>query len=316
MLGSCHHCNLRGGAVMANQTLTVVSDTPMSGIEANGFYQTPNSMTIKAIRAKLTASDWALWAYLQMIDPFGDRMIELPTVSEIAANIEVSERQVKRSLKKLEDLELYYWEPVVIRGQNLAGKQAKQLCQKKKASKSNSQENKSSRQRKMTELSNTGQNCPKPDEIVQKMTDLSKTGQNCPNQAPEPLSDKDSSSPQILQTYSDFIQTLSEGEKENFLEFGKKKANQLPHPPQLPLRWIEANFEDLRSQWEKSQGKPSSALQSKWENHPQREEWIEKIRKIGPVAFQAEDLPNEKLRQEFYFWADDNKLIWEPIKKS
>ena len=52
---------------MANQTLTVVSDTPMSGIEANGFYQTPNSMTIKAIRAKLTASDWALWAYLVFV---------------------------------------------------------------------------------------------------------------------------------------------------------------------------------------------------------------------------------------------------------
>ena len=212
---------------MPCQTLTVVSDAPMSRVEANGFYQTPNSMTIKAIRAKLTAADWALWTYLQMIDPFGDRMIELPTIPEIAANIEISERQVKRSLKKLEDLELYYWEPVVIRGQNLAGKQAKQLCQKKKVSKSKPQENKLSRQIKMTDLSNTGQNCPKNDEIVQKMTDLSKTGQNCPNQAPEPLSDKDSTSPQILQTYSDFIKTLSEEERASFLEFCKERTKNL-----------------------------------------------------------------------------------------
>ena len=64
--------------------LTVVPHSPMFSVEPDGFYQTPNSMAIKAIRAKLTAADWSLWAYLQMIEPFGDRIVELPKISEIA----------------------------------------------------------------------------------------------------------------------------------------------------------------------------------------------------------------------------------------
>jgi len=35
-------------------------------------------MLVKA-RAKFTAADWYLWAYLQAIDPHGDRMQDLPT---------------------------------------------------------------------------------------------------------------------------------------------------------------------------------------------------------------------------------------------
>jgi DNA-binding transcriptional regulator GbsR (MarR family) len=170
---------------MSHQTqLTVVPDYPMLGIELDGFYQTPNSMAIKAIRAKLTAADWSLWAYLQMIEPFGDRMVELPKIPEIAEAIGVSERQVKRSLAKLEDLELYRWEPVVIRGQNLAGKQAKELGRKKKANQSESR-TKHSVKRKMTDLSEVGQDYPESDSAIKlsherKMTDLSEVGQDYP----------------------------------------------------------------------------------------------------------------------------------------
>jgi len=114
----------------------------------------------------------------------------------------------------------------------------------------------------------------------------------------------------INKTYLDFKDSLLEEERENFLEFGKKKAAQLPKQPQLPLKWIEANFEELREQWEKSQGKTNSVQAHKWENHPQREEWLEKIRLLGPVGFQAEDMANQKLRREFYMWAEENKLIW------
>ena len=53
----------------------------------------------------------------------------------------------------------------------------------------------------------------------------------------------------------------------------------------MPQRWIEIHFEELRSQWEKSQGKVSTVQASKWENHPQKEEWLEKIRTIGYVSF-------------------------------
>jgi hypothetical protein len=46
------------------------------------------------------------------------------------------------------------------------------------------------------------------------------------------------------------------------LEFGKKKASELPKPPTLISNWIKTHWEDLRSQWEKSQGKVSGIFGS------------------------------------------------------
>ncbi|MFK0730621.1 MAG: hypothetical protein ACIWVG_05530, partial [Gloeotrichia echinulata HAB0833] len=63
------------------------------------------------------------------------------------------------------------------------------------------------------------------------------------------LPDKDSSTPQIYKTYLDFIRSLSDSERENFLDFGLKKAAQLPKEPELPLKWIKANFEELKELW-------------------------------------------------------------------
>jgi len=260
---------------MSHQTqLTVVPDYPMLGIELDGFYQTPNSMAIKAIRAKLTAADWSLWAYLQMIEPFGDRMVELPKIPEIAEAIGVSERQVKRSLAKLEDLELYRWEPVVIRGQNLAGKQAKELGRKKKANQSESRTKHSvkrkmtdlsevgqdcpesdsaiklSHERKMTDLSEVGQDCPNQDRFVQTRTDLSKSGQICPNRELEPLLDNSSSSPQIDQTYTHFIQTLSEEERANFLNFCEQLTKNLSQPVNDIEAWLAHQTKAGQNRWE------------------------------------------------------------------
>ena len=71
------------------------------------------------------------------------------------------------------------------------------------------------------------------------------------NRDSKPAPDKNFGSPQIITDPTDPIQTLSDRERESFLEFSKKKANQLPNPPELPLKWIEANFEELKDLWEK-----------------------------------------------------------------
>ena len=139
--------------------LRLVPDAPIALIDKESFYQTPNSMVIKAISAKLTASDWCLWAYLQAIDPHGDRMVDIPSPEEIGESIGLSSRQVQRSLAKLEKCDLYAYEIVQLRGQNLAGLRAKQLCRKKR-------ELKICEQSKMTNLSDD-------DKFVEAKTDLS-----------------------------------------------------------------------------------------------------------------------------------------------
>ena len=83
----------------------------------------------------------------------------------------------------------------------------------------------------------------------------------------------------------------------------------------MPHKWIEKHWEELRSQWEKSQGKVSATQASKWENYPEREEWLEKIRNLGQFGFFAESEAEEKERKEFYKWADSKNLVWGEIPK-
>ncbi|TFI50808.1 hypothetical protein BLD44_029470 [Mastigocladus laminosus UU774] len=115
--------------------------------------------------------------------------------------------------------------------------------------------------------------------------------------------------PDLIQDlYQSFINSLSEGERESFLKFGSEKAAKLPSPPQLPRKWIEANFEELAAQWRKT---PSgAATNSKWENDPRHQEWMDKIRSLGFGAFIYESGKRDKEREEFFRWANANNLIW------
>ena len=140
-------------------------------------------------------------------------------------------------------------------------------------------------------------------------TDVAATTQMSPTSS-ETLAQQGLQISKIIQTYKTYTDSLSEAERESFLEFAKKKASELPKPPTLISNWIKTHWEDLRSQWEKSQGKVSALESNKWDKHPQREEWLEKIRQLGSAGFQAEDMPNQKIRREFYVWADANNLIW------
>lgn len=269
---------------MLNQTkLAIVSNSSIADIDPESFYQTPSLMALKAIRAKLTAADWALWSYLQIIDPYGDRMVELPKVSEIAEVIAISERQVKRSLAKLEQLELYHWESVATQGQNLAGKKAREFCNQKR-------QLKKSVQIKMTDLSSQGQNRPTNDKIVTPRTDLSSHGQICPNQEPEPSPDKLSSSSQTIHTYSDFKKTLSDSERETFESFVRNEWRNQKSEEILSIERFLSKPEDLKNWYDaflkSSAGSAAKqkalTLENDWANHPRRDEWLEEIRQGRP----------------------------------
>jgi len=85
------------------------------------------------------------------------------------------------------------------------------------------------------------------------------------------LPDRDSSRPKINKTYKDFLKSLSETERESFVKFGEEEAGKMPSPPRLTQKWIENNWEDLRSLWQKSPGK---ITHPKWGDDPRREEWL------------------------------------------
>ena len=259
------------------------------------FAQIPFELIRYVRSCKLSRTQYDLWLYIYEIDPFGDRWYEMPSPGAIAEELGVNERTIERAAQRLRDLHLIDFEVKTWRWRNSSKNFPEESFPQ--ATKRSKLRQKDPNVENGTKRSNFGQKDPK-------------NGQKDPNREPEPLHSNGSKTPHTIQTYSDFKDSLSQEERESFLEFGLKKASQLPRPPELPLKWVEKNWEDLRNQWEKSQGRVSSSKASKWENHPQREEWLEKIRHLGPVGFQAEDMPNQKMRREFYMWADENNLIW------
>ena len=123
--------------------------------------------------------------------------------------------------------------------------------------------------------------------------------------SPEPMrSESFSDSPNLLtDSYQFFSNSLSEDERENFIEFGKKKAAQLPKAPELPLKWIEKNFDELRLLWYKSTGKVSPAQNTKWESDPRTRDWLSIIEKTAnPLEFAT-----DKEKQDFVRWCNETK---------
>jgi len=195
---------------MPRQTLCLVPDAPIASIDPSKFYQTPNHFAMKAIRAKLTGADWCVWSYLQMLDPYGDRMKDLPNPQEIAEAISLSVKQIKRSLVKLEELGFYEIELLQIRGRNLGGATVKES----KAKWSTSDKVVQSRQScpVETKLSNS-------DKVVSPETTLSKS-------LPETVTVQAVQISHTSNTYSDLLNTLSEGMRESFEKFCLKKIQE------------------------------------------------------------------------------------------
>lgn len=127
------------------------------------------------------------------------------------------------------------------------------------------------------------------------------------NRGSELSSSNSSGCPQTYSDYSNFIKTLSESERESFLEFGRKKASNLPHPPELPDKWIAANFTELYKQFLASpagRAAKQEAIAKKydWENDPRLMDWLHKAYYIGHPWTQEDEAQREE-RFAFLMWA-------------
>jgi hypothetical protein len=229
---------------MKTKTRTIRYPEPIEESRMQGYFMISKRDAAVVITKKLTGSQCRLWLYLMLIDPFADytadgevKYHDLPSVAEIA---------------KLRSLGLYEYRTVVIQGHNTTAANAKaeadRLKSQSKSKPKPSQDNRSAY------LS------PKEDYLSPEEAYFS------PEEQLEPLPIRNFPAPQTnqtKQTYTNFLSDLSDGEREKFEKFALDKVNKLPHPPTLPQKWIEAHLEELRAQWEKSQGKVSSTEDSK-----------------------------------------------------
>lgn len=70
------------------------------------------------------------------------------------------------------------------------------------------------------------------------------------NRGLKPLSSKASDSPQIIQTYSDFIKTLSESERDDFFDFVKEATRNLTKPINDIEAWLANKTTAGQNRWE------------------------------------------------------------------
>jgi len=136
------------------------------------------------------------------------------------------------------------------------------------------------------------------------------------NQSSEPLQHKDSSAPHTIQTYTNFKKTLSDRERENFLNFVREKTKDFSPQINDIEGWLAKKNEAEQNRWEvycdlfhKSQPELVQATQNaKWENHPHHDEWLAEIESTSnPAMFAGSD----KEKQAFVSWCwKTNQFSW------
>ncbi|WP_265277700.1 hypothetical protein [Nostoc sp. KVJ3] len=267
------------------------------------FYPLTPSMSQKLRKSKLTKHEMALWLYLIEKDPFGDRYWQLPSTLEITTELEMSKASYFRARARLQELELFDFQEQRVDCRNLTGVSKMRLESQNLDSESQKCDSKS-------------QKC---DSKSQKRDSKS---QKRESQRSKPASGKGYEVSQTIHTYSNFINTLSESEKESFLEFGKKKAAELKNPPvQLPLKWIEKNFEELSEQWLPIRNKNENQNQ-KYNfaaySEPQHQMWYGQLQALVYGAAQSGDGARleQFLKDDFYSsWFNWAKTAREDVRE-
>lgn len=120
-------------------------------------------------------------------------------------------------------------------------------------------------------------------------------------------------------SYQSFSVSLSDSQRENFLSFCQQQASQLPKPPVLVKKWIQNNWEELRSLWCKKS--PDVAYlsghisQQDWYSHPRFNRWKRRLECQYQAPYFITLLKNggtEEERRAFARWAIDNGVVKVP----
>ena len=221
------------------------------------FYPLTPELAKKLREAKLTAAEWRFWAYLVEIDPYGDRYHDLSPLT-IQAECEMSKPTYYRAKAKFQELEIFDFQEEKVSFRNLTGVSKMRLESQKFNSESQ-----------------------KRDSNSQKRENLRS----------KPSPDIASSPPKTIQTYSDFIKTLSEEERANFLEFCREKTLNLSQEVNDIEAWLAHQNKAGQNRWEvyyqkftSSQLKPAQKPDKNASARRQFQQWRQEMKEKERLA--------------------------------
>ena len=150
----------------------------------NTFFKLTNSFAIEETKG-LSAAEIRIMLFIKTLNPFGDRPLVL-SIEKIAQKLEINKSTVSRALKKLKEL----------------GKITVEIIRKVTIS---------------TPMQNGNAGCKTETKDAKSQSSV----QNGNNRWTNPAPSKQSG---VFQTYTDFINTLSEAEREKFFNFVREKT--------------------------------------------------------------------------------------------
>ena len=248
------------------------------------FFRLTNTDWVESFK-RLTRSQLGILLHLKTINPFGDRAIEINT-ADLASILSLSRRTVQRGLKTLKDLNI-----INLKTSLRCGFQSQQT------------ENQTE-----TETKNKPprQECRPNDKNVASTTKISQPRQECRNRSAKPAASKQSDA---SQTYTDFINTLSDAEREKFFNFVREKVKNFDRPIISLTDYLrsQSRYLELYDSFRRVVPKESIELQKKvqkWIDSPDWEEILVSIREawgafigIGGIDGKYADIPHPVRRE-------------------
>ncbi|MCC5667820.1 helix-turn-helix domain-containing protein [Nostoc sp. CHAB 5784] len=253
----------------------------------------------------LSESEIKVWCWLSVHLPFDNsRALEIDT-SQLAEEIGISRRSVQRALKTIQENEVFEVEFTKAKVKRKAQSAVltasavrvvspigeEQLCKRT-----------SQMSPSVTDVAEASQMSPKRHRCRRSVTDVAEASQMSSTQA-ETHTVQAFENSKINKTYSDFKDSLSEQEREDFLKFGEQKAAQLKNPPiQLPRKWIKENWEELADQWFQTRDEKNQKYNFAAYSEPQHQMWYGQLQALVCGATQSGDSPRleQFLKDDFY----------------
>ncbi|WP_009631031.1 hypothetical protein [Synechocystis sp. PCC 7509] len=287
-------------------------NVPSQGKIEGKFYPLQIEEHMRACR-KLTKAQLAIFYYFKAVDPFGGKWIDIKIV-ELAKQLGLSKITVSRALKFLDQLGWLKLKLISVQVQvqtdlgDRDGTDDQQFLSAIVPDRSNKCDNNILIKNDRIKVSESASNKDSDNNGVKKCfgviisdqngSEMIKSDQKCSdvikNDRMEVLNTapgKDFKPSKTIKTNkTNKTLSLTDKEREKFLEFARKKASELPKPPTLPEKWIHKNHDEL---WAKYQ----ELEQRKETNEQQRKESIDKPQETVVDPRIAADLENGKILQ-------------------
>ena len=233
------------------------------------FYRLTHEEWVGTVKG-LTGAEIKVLYYLRSLDPFGDRNLEY-SITQIAKELDISKGATSKAVKKLDQLGLIDVDIVRVK------------------IKIRTEQYKNAEFPIGNNVSYSESSFPIDNAGFQEETEVSYKKPKFPvgnTQPPECLSDNCFNNSQTIKTYSDFIQTLSESERERFFNFCQEKTKNLNQEVIDLEAWLASQTKAGKNRWEGQyrsyQTSTRQRTEQEWKNtqvRKQVEKWQSEIDK-------------------------------------